>query len=444
MANGRDASLRVSAVAERLRESLAAACGIGLVGGLLVGTLLGVVEGPAIVRADPDRQFAFLTTLLPAIMTVIGVVLSIMVVAQQLASQQFSPRAIRTALRDRPTRAAIGGLFAYVGFMIGAIAVFGPGSDKPVSVPVAMLLSAGALGLVAYLIQHLTDGFRSDRLVDRISRDTLGAVHRIAELDDSDEQKRARDIDLEDVPEHAQLLRARTSGYIQDVAMDPLARDLHEEGSRVRLRADVGEFVAAGTVVGWCWTDGGGSPDGDRIQEIVWAHLRVGSTRTTEREIGSGVQQLVDIALKALSPSINDPETAVEAVNGLTRVLQELAERRQDWLVGMVEDEMVVLVPRPLVWDFVEHAVASIRSFAGGFPPVLRALTRLLLAVAAARPDDVGRADTHLDHLLARAERSDLLPVDLEGVRQQVADARRELHGQIGSAEPVSAPDRDA
>jgi uncharacterized membrane protein len=427
-----DRRLRVGAVIEQLRESSAAASGVGLAVGVGVGLLLGQVGVGTVLAGDADRQFDVLTTLLQALVTVIGVVLSMMVVNQQLASQQYSPRAIRTVLRDTPTRASLAGLFGYIGFMVAAIAAFGPDIEDPLSVPVAMVASVGALGLVAYLVQHLSEGFRADRLVARIAVDAAEAVQRISDRDDTDAPHLTTVERLDELPPHATALRAWQSGYLQDAAVTALARDLRRAGVRVTLAVHMGGFVGAGATLGWWWpaaggTSGAGRPSDEDVQALIDPHLQLGEVKTTQREISSSIQQLIDVGLRALAPAINDPETAVEALNALTDVLQSLAERDQDWLIGAVDDEVVVVIPRPLVTDLVDTAVASLRKVAAPFPTVLDALIMLLRSMVGTRPGLRELALVHLDHIAAEAEGADLLEVDLRVVHRSLAVARTEM-----------------
>lgn len=420
-------ALRRSALAEALRESLVTACVLGLVVGLLLGVWLGAVEGPGLVDLEPPDQLTLVVSLLTAVMTVVGVVLSILALNQQLASSQYSPRAIRTTLRDRPTRVALGVLFGYLGAMLGVVEGIGEAPPPPLGVVLSPLLTLIALGVVVYVIQHVTDGFRAGRLVRRIGDDTIAAVERIARRDDVDQQEQSRALGLDDVPDDALRIHAQRSGYLQDVAVDELSGALADAGLHVRLGIGVGDFVGARTGIGYAWAaEGSDEPDHGEVEALVDRHCRFGATRTTEREVSSGVQQLVDIAIKALSPAVNDPYTAVQATHVLTDVCQRMAERRQDWLVGVVDDQLVLTVPRPLVWDLVDHTISSIRRVAGGYPEVLDALVLLLRTMAATRPREADRIEAHLDAILEEASTADLLPRDVAVVVDLVAWTREE------------------
>lgn len=435
----REKSLRLGAIIETLRESLAAAGVAGLLLGVALGAASGRVPGPGLLRVEQSVLFSLTGTLLSAVMTIIGVVLSVLVLAQQLASQQYSPRAIRTALRDRRTRLALGGLFGYVGFMLGVIEAIDTAPDDPLGVSLGLAASVAAIALVAYLIQRVTNGFRSDQLVARISQDTHDAAARIVERDRQEGHLTREVLSTDDVPEDAVVVHAPSAGYLQDVGLDGLARDLHDVGARLRLQTGVGDFVGEGTGMGWAWP---ADVDHDRVEDIVASHLQLGPTRTTQREVGSGIQQLIDVALRALSPAINDPYTAVQAVNTTTDLLQDLAGQQQRWLVGVVDDEVVVTVPRPLVWDLVDHTVSSVRRVAGRYPDVLQALVMLLRAIAAVRPQDRERAEAHLDAIEAEADAAGLLDVDTEGVHLAVERARGEL-GRRDVDEPPHAQEPD-
>ena len=197
--------------------------------------------------------------------------------------------------------------------------------------------------------------------------------------------------------------------------------------------AAFGEFVGAGLTVADAWPRAAVESADESIDDVVRRHLSIGPRRTTEREISSGTQQLVDIALKALSPGINDPHTAVQATNMLTTVFEALSQRPQRWLTGAADGEVLVTVPRPLLWDLVDHAVSSIRRVGGGYPTVVESLVVLLRTVATARPDDGDRARPMLDDIADEVERAGLVDTDLRRCRRLLDDARAELSGSHGS-----------
>ncbi|MFV0259781.1 MAG: DUF2254 domain-containing protein [Acidimicrobiales bacterium] len=425
---GIDQALWRRSALERVRTSLGAACTAGLVVGGLAGAVAVRVGGPSRLAVDAGHAFDLMTTLLSAVITVVGVVLSLLVVAQQLASQQYSPRAIRTTMRDRPTRLSLAILFAYIGWLLGVMEGLSPSRAGSLGVALAMVGSAVALGVVAFMVQHVTSGFRAAELVNRISGSIIESLVTIEADDDAREARSARIPTGPEPPAGAVIVHARRSGYVQGVDVDALAPALDRQGVTVRFAAAIGDYVGARTGIGWLWSSTGSGPvDAAAAEHRVDHCLLLGSERSNEQEIGGGVQQLIDVALKALSPAVNDPYTAVQAVYALTNVLQRLAERRQRWLTGAVDGRVVVTVPRPTLWDFTDHAVSSIRMAGAAHPIVLRALVTLLRTLAATRPADAELVVRHLEAIEAQAVRAGLLDVDRHRLSTLIADTRREI-----------------
>ncbi|MFV0526897.1 MAG: DUF2254 family protein [Acidimicrobiales bacterium] len=406
---GIDQALWRRSALDRVRTSLGAACTTGLVLGFGAGAVAVRVGGPSRLAVDTSHAFDLMATLLSAVITVVGVMLSVLAVAQQLASQQYSPRAIRTTMRDRPTRWSLAVLFGYVGWLLGVMEGLSPARASSLGVAGAMVGSGVALGVVAVMVQHVTSGFRAAELVSRISGSTIESL---VTIDADDNARAARSAQIPagaDPPPEAVIVHAKRSGYVQGVDVDALAPMLDGRGLTVRFAAAIGDYVGARTGIGWVWSvTGSASPDAAAVEHHIDHCLLLGSERSNEQEIGGGVQQLIDVALKALSPAVNDPYTAVRAVYALTNVLQRLAERRQRWLTGVVAGRVVVTVPRPTLWDFTNHAVSSIRMAAGSHPIVLLALVTRLRTLAATRPADADLVVCHLGAIEAEAKQAGL------------------------------------
>jgi uncharacterized membrane protein len=128
-------------------------------------------------------------------------------------------------------------------------------------------------------------------------------------------------------PTSAVPLRAPKSGYLQTVDVDDLADLAIASAHSVQLVTFVGDYVTAGSTTGWCWRRGpGGQTDPDVVQRIL-RHVHIGFERTLQQDIRFGLRQMVDIALRALSPAVNDPYTGVQVVHHVSAVEARLASR---------------------------------------------------------------------------------------------------------------------
>ena len=128
-------------------------------------------------------------------------------------------------------------------------------------------------------------------------------------------------------PANAVALLAPRSGYLQTVDVDAVAEQAASSGHTVLLVTFVGDYVTAGTMLGWCWRRAGEDPpDPDAMQQCL-RHVHIGFERTLQQDVRFGLRQIVDIALRALSPAINDPYTAIQVVHHVSAIEAVLASR---------------------------------------------------------------------------------------------------------------------
>jgi len=211
-----------------------------------------------------------------------------------------------------------------------------------------------------------------------------------------------------------------------------------EHGVCLRLRPRVGEHVVAGTTLAWIWHDSprDPAPDWRVFSPILDAAVRVGFERTLEQDAALGIRQLVDVACKALSPAVNDPYTAVQAVDHLSVIFCALARRPLGNHVLRGDHGAAVIVPGRRFTDYLAVMCGLIRRYGAREPTVAHALLRLLgncAAVAGDDPDRCAAIEEQARIILADAEREVAQPADLalvhagvESVRQTVAENRLE------------------
>jgi uncharacterized membrane protein len=275
--------------------------------------------------ADDAREL--LITVSSTVVTVIALVLGLTVVALQLSSTQFSPRLLRNFLRDRGTQVVMSTFIAT--FVYSAAGLFTVGVEAGVRTEVfprlavsgAIVLLFLSLGMVVYFADHLAHSIQIDAIMRRVERNTRRAL---AHEDTANVEEVAPA-----VAEWAVPLIGRKSGYIQTVHPLLLLPLVSEANVTICLRYRIGEHVVAGTVIGWVWAPSleDPRPAAEPFEVAVDADVRVGFERTIEQDIGFGIRQQIDIGAKALSAAINDPYTAVQAIDHLTVICCDLAVR---------------------------------------------------------------------------------------------------------------------
>jgi uncharacterized membrane protein len=342
--------------------------------------------------AGPEGARGVLDSIAGSMVTVAGVVFSITIVALSLASSQYTPRVLRTFMRDRGNQAVLGvflGVFAYCLVVMRTIR---SGDDEfvpAVSVVVAVVLALVGIGFLIYFIHHIALSIQASHILATIQRETVAAVDRLF----------PEGLGVEAEEEHAapHLERARwttvpalTTGYIQRLDTDGLVRFAADHGGAVRMERGIGEFVIEGTPLASLSGDGAAESDGDEERTRTKALNRlytVNQQRTVDQDAGFGIRQLVDVALKALSPSTNDATTAVMSLEYLGAILVRLARRRVETPFRETDGQLRVIARGPSFESLVGEALDQIRRSAERHPSVLHRLIGVIGTVASETQD---------------------------------------------------------
>jgi uncharacterized membrane protein len=279
------------------------------------------------------------------------------------------------------------------------------------------LAVSGAIGLlfatmamVVYFADHLAHSIQIDAIAARVEKDTLAVVR--GRLGGMTEQPTPTP------PPWAVGVPATHSGYLQTVHPGPLLVWARRQRCVVRLSVRVGEHIVAGTVLGWVWTataDATSVNPGQARAELDKA-VRIGFERTLEQDAALGIRQLVDVACKALSPAVNDPYTAVQAVDHLSVIFCALSMRPLgDWVTAD-PGGAAIIVPGRRFGDYLSTMCGLIRRYGSAEPTLSIALLRLLENCAAVLPADPPRWSAlreQAELIVADAARTIAQPADL-------------------------------
>jgi uncharacterized membrane protein len=404
---------------EYVRGSLWVLPTLSVLAALAVGAALSSVSvgsrSPLAFQGTPDDARTLLFGITGTVITIIALLLGLTVVALQLSSTQFSPRLLRNFLRDRPNQVVLSAFvatFAYSAaglYTVGVSAGSRTASYPRLAVSGALVLLFLSLGLLVYFADHLVHSIQVDAIMEAVQCNTL-AVIRDGLLTGGQEAPAA-------VPAWAVPVASRSSGYVQAVHPGTLLPHAARHGVCLRLRLRVGEHVVAGTTLAWVWrpSPSDPAPDPRDLTRVLDAGVRIGFERTLEQDAAFGIRQLVDVACKALSPAVNDPYTAVQAVDHLSVIFCALA--RQPLGPHVARDGPgVVIVPARRFGDYLAVMCGLIRRYGAGEPTVAQALLRLLgncAAVAADDPERYPAIEEQARIIVSDAEREVAQPADL-------------------------------
>jgi uncharacterized membrane protein len=276
-------------------------------------------------HSDPQVAQVILGGIAASIMTVVSIVFAILLMTLTLASMQFSPRIIVSFSRDRVTQWTLGiflGTFAYCMAALPA-ARFMPSPFSPVvTVLGAMVLALSCIALLLFFIHHISHAISVNYIVDRIASETEAVIDDVMPRPRRFARLARRDSDSMD-PGKA-VVFSTVSGYIRFVDPGRLMELAKAYRIRVKVLQRVGHFVPEGLPLLLVSKPERLTPE--KIAELART-FDLGPSRTLQQDIEFGVLQIVDISLKAISPAVNDPTTAINCVDQLSRILIRFSSR---------------------------------------------------------------------------------------------------------------------
>jgi uncharacterized membrane protein len=370
--------------------------------------------------ADAARQI--LTALAAAVITVVGVVFSIMIVTLTLASTQFGPRMLRNFIRDRGTQFTLGtfvATFVYATLVLISISPGPHGDFVPhASITVSVALVAVSMGVLIYFIHHIATSIQLPQVIASIATDLSRAI-------DNESSEGGQ---LEAGPSVVELLQrmdegggtvpAPASGYLQFIRHNTLIGIATEKGAVIRLLHRPGHFVVAGQPMATVWPPDCAPAVTDALRR---AHI-TGPYRTLTQDLAFAVDQLVEIAIRALSPAVNDTFTALTCIDWLGDSLCRITTRWHPTRVHRDSHGYVRVITAHVSYErLVERAFEKIRQAGRGMPAVLirqlDALTKIMLETTSADQRELLLAQSEM--IMRLAEESISEDADLRDVRRE-------------------------
>ncbi len=390
---------------------------VALIGNRHTNTIL-----PWLFSGTADAARSILSTIAGSLITVISIAFSLIIIALQQASAQFTPRVLRSFTADRGNQVVLGmyiATFVYSLLVLRAVRSANQSRNQTdfipsLSVTIAIVLAIVCLGLLIYFIHHTSQSLQVSVILDRVRTDL------IAQLDALYPDRRAEWIvDQSPVPVLIAALPdggtchriySERTGFIRTIDEHAIRTASLADVQWLWVRREVGEFVTTGGVLAECRAD---SPPDAHLSRSVHNAFVIDDRRSINQDPLFGVRQIVDIALKGLSPGINDPTTADYALYHLGDALGHLAGRAIPPAGQIAETSGAwIFFSRP-TWDaFVAAAFDQIRRAATGQVQVLQTLLDILADLAVhippgSRGDAIRRQTAEVRRIVARADWSE-------------------------------------
>ncbi|WP_414167517.1 DUF2254 domain-containing protein [Streptoverticillium reticulum] len=371
----------LSPLREHLRDTFWFAPTVGLAGAVVLASGVLEVDHLLIRTLQEDGDYGDVDALIKiandaktiigtvgsAMLTFVGVVFSISLVALQMAAGQMTPRVVRLYVRSRVTKCTFAVFLATFLFALLVQASYEGNTDPRtvttvpfVSAILCVLMVLVSLGLFVAYVNSTLRLMRVAHVIDRIIRESFRMLDRHVRTVPG-----APDLP----PAGAEIVHRGRAGVLRDVHITRLVRVARRHGAVLRLIPRIGDYVVPGTPV--LAVHGGTVPPPRALRYTV----SVGVERTFHQDLGFGLRQLSDIAQRALSPAVNDPTTAVQCLDRIVQFLAAIADRPLGSLHHHDRKGTIRLVQDLPGWtDLVDLGFTEIRGCATGQPQVTRRL----------------------------------------------------------------------
>ncbi|MGI4758783.1 MAG: DUF2254 domain-containing protein [Janthinobacterium lividum] len=331
----------------------------------------------------PEGARSLLSTIAGSMITAASVTFSLASVALSIASQQYGSRVLRNFMRDRITQVLLGtfvATFIYSVLVVRTIrgSDFSGGFVPAISVTVAIALSLASLVLLIYFIHHVSASIQASRIIRVIAEDVEAAIPKLypsetgEALDDAaaaEATKRRGTL----------TLFAEMSGYLQTVDLDTLMEEAERNDSIIKVLLKPGDHVLTGSPIAEVW--GTASLPSEEKKKLI-GYFYVDRERTPAQDIRYQFQQLTDVIVRALSPGINDPFTAINGIDELAAAMllfaqrPEITDRRQD-----DKGALRLIVQSASAAELLRATVGHIAIYASSDYFVMDRLRRVLMSV---------------------------------------------------------------
>jgi len=391
---------------------------------------------PETLQTTVGSGRAILAAIAGGLISSVTLLLSLMLVAVQLASSQFSPRTVRNWIGDRTQQVSIA---VVLGTSIYCLLVLrdirGP-DEGEVQLPHVSILAAVALGILSLMfvirsVDRLTDRLRIGSVAAALMNETIAII----ELDERLESYESPSLTpaalptsaerITDPPPDAFAIEAPMAGWVQQIDLTTIVAAT-PRGSTIYIAVSVGSFTFPDSPVAWVWP---APEDEQRCSAEILKGFAFGDGRTMQQDIEFGVKQMVDIALRALSPGVNDPNTASDLIVHIGVTMLAIWQRPIAASVRS-EDGRRVIRSDLQHGEYLHAAFDPIRLYGAQDPSVGATMVRTLLTLHSETirrelPGPLEPIEEVLAQVLRTVGRSDLNEADKKSVTDLVPDTFR-------------------
>nr|WP_069791544.1 DUF2254 domain-containing protein [Cyanobacterium sp. IPPAS B-1200]OEJ77882.1 hypothetical protein A5482_14745 [Cyanobacterium sp. IPPAS B-1200] len=346
-----------------------------------------------VYSVGPNGSRAILSTIAGSMVTVATTAFSITIVALQLASSQFGPRLLRNFMQDTGNQIVLGTFISTFVYSLLVLRTINGVDEKEfvphLAVTWGLVLALASIGVLIYFIHHSASSIQVDQVITVVGRELDDATDRL--FPHKIGRGVSKDLPL-DIPANFERdvypIKATNSGYIQAVNDDQLMQIATENNLLLRVQNCPGNFIVQGNELVLVFGR-------ERVNKTLTKNINdafiLGLQRTKQQDLEFSINQLVEIAVRALSPGINDPFTAIRCIDQLSASLCHLAQREIPSPYRYDNNDKLRVIAEPITFaDMTDAAFNQIRQY--GTTSVAVTI-RLLDAIAVIAPHTHNKAD---------------------------------------------------
>ncbi|HEX7154830.1 MAG TPA: DUF2254 domain-containing protein [Thermoanaerobaculia bacterium] len=380
----------------------------------------------------PEGARSVLSTTAGSMITVAGVAFSATMVALSFASSQLGPRLLRNFMKDRGNQVVLGtfiATFVYCLLVLRTVSETGETFVPHFGVTIGLVLALASLVVLIYFIHHVARTLQADYIIGVVASELDRAIEHMypSGMGEAAPQER-----IPEMREREHELRSQqpaevcltASDYVHALDVDLLMKLATKHDLVIRILSRPGRYAHDGIPVAEVWP---AARADDAIQKKVRSAFMIGRIRTSQQDVEFAINQLVEVATRALSPGINDPFTAITCIDRLTTALLHLMRREFPPRFRVdAGGSLRVIADRPDFAGVTDAAFHQIRQSGANMPAVaIRLLESLSLLLEHAATDQHRRALEHHLQLVRRAGlRQSAERSDREDMEARVEDAR--------------------
>lgn len=372
-------------------------------------------------------------SLITSILTMTTISFSTIMVVLTTYTTQFSPRTLQDFMRSRVTQHVLG-VYSF-GFVFALINLLLLGSDSSqglLSPFLTVIVSIICLAFFIIFIHHSSRFVQVNNLIGKIRTGTSDVIQKTFQEKDFIERV---NWDEEEIHEWKQIspstVLASESGYLQGIQIENLLSFAKQHNLLLEANCQLGSYIQKGMPVFYYW-QGDNKQEGGGVEACA-SYLLIGNERTDLQDIEFSIQKLVEIAVKAISPSINDPHTAVNCINRIGSLLTELAHVHKPIKYYADEDEQLRLIIEPKEYrEYLYKSFYQIRIYGKKdltvMNGVLEALYKISVVHGGKIQEDVWRFG---QYIISSVDTGELNELDYERFYHQANKLAKECNEQL-------------